>query len=588
MATVLKKVDVVVIGMGFAGSLMARSLSGAGLQVVGLERGRPRDTVPDFQSPAVHDELRFAVRKALMQDNVREPMSLRHALDEEALPIRRWNAFLPGTGVGGSGAHWNGQTWRYQESDFVIRSHSVARYGKSFLDPALTVQDWGVTYQELEPFYDQFEYLCGTSGKAGNLNGKIQPGGNPFEAPRRREYPTPPLKQLYAGALFGRAAAGLGYHPFSQPAATLSQAYTNPDGLRLGACMYCGFCERFVCEHFAKSSPQTTILPLLLKKPNFELRTQCHVLKVNQDAARQRATGVTYVDSAGREFEQPADLVILSAFALNNVRMMLLSGIGKPYDPQKNEGVVGRNYAYQTLGEGHIFFDEDVNINPFMASGSTGTVIDDFSADNFDHTGLGFVGGAFIIAGQSNGRPIQTRPVPPGTPAWGQAWKEATKRHYNHTVELITQGSSMPTRGNYLDLDPVYRDAWGQPLLRMTFDFPDNDLRMSEFVTAKMKGIAEQMGGKIVAVKPAKRPFDVTKYQTTHNVGGTGMGADPKTSVVNTYLQSWDLPNLFVVGASNFQHNSTYNPTDTVAALALRSADAIVNRYLKHPGPLVS
>ncbi len=588
MATVLKKVDAVVIGMGFAGSIMARALAGAGLQVVGLERGRPRDTVPDFQSPAVHDELRFAVRKALMQDNVREPMSLRHHPDEEALPIRRWSAFLPGTGLGGSGTHWNGQLWRCQTSDFTIRSHHEARYGKNFIDPALTVQDWGVTYQELEPYYDQFDYLCGISGKAGNLDGKIQMGGNPFEAPRKREYPTPPMKQHYGGALFGKAATNLGYHPFPQPSANLSQAYTNPDGLRLGPCMYCGFCERFACEHFAKSTPQTTILPALLKKSNFELRTQCHVLKVNQDTDKKRATGVTYVDASGKEFEQPADLVITSVFGLNNVRMMLLSGIGKPYDPHTGEGVVGRNYAYQTMTSVNIYYDEDVHINPFMASGAIGTVIDDFSGDNFDHSKLGFIGGSFIASGQTNGRPIESRPVPPGTPKWGQQWKDATRRHYNHTVSLTLPGSSMPTRGNYLSLDPVYRDAWGQPLLRMTFDFSANDLKMMDYVTAKAKEIGEHMGGKSVSTHMTPTPFDVTKYQSTHNVGGTGMGTDPNTSVVNTYLQSWDLPNLFVVGASNFQHNSTYNPTGTVAALALRSADALINKYLKHPGPLVS
>ena len=587
MATVLKEVDAVVVGMGWSGTLMARALAGAGLKVVGFERGRVRDTVPDFQSPAMHDELRFAVRQALIQDNVREPMSLRHALDETALPIRRWGAFLPGTGLGGAGAHWNGQTWRFQESDFVLRTHLAERYGRNFVDPELTLQDWGVTYRELEPFYDQFEYLCGTSGKAGNLNGKTQPGGNPLEAFRSREYPTPPQKEQYGGALFRRAAESLGYHPFIQPSSNLSQAYTNPDGIRLQPCMYCGFCERFGCEHYAKASPQSAVYPVLLRKPNMELRAQCKVLRINQDQDKKRATGVVYVDATGREFEQPAALVVISTFALNNPRMLLLSGIGRPYNPNTGEGVVGRNYAYQTVGDVYVFYDEDVNINPFMASGAIGTAIDDFSGDNFDHGPHGFVGGAYLLASLTNGRPIETRAYPPGTPKWGQAWKEATKRHYNHTAHVQVHGSSMPTRKNFLDLDPTYRDAWGQPLLRMTFNFPENDLKMSRFCTAKAAEIAQHMGGQSVSAAPRVGPFDVTKYQTVHNVGGTCMGADPSTSVVNTFLQSWDLSNLFVVGASNFQHNGSYNPTNTVAALALRSADAIVNRYLKKPGPLV-
>ena len=128
-----------------------------------------------------------------------------------------------------------------------------------------------MTYDELEPHFDRFEYLCGVSGKAGNIKGTVQPGGNPFEAPRAREYPTPPMKEPYFGALFRQGAQKLGYHPYPQPSANLSQPYTNPEGLALQQCVFCGFCERYACEHFAKASPQTIILPALLKSPNFEL-----------------------------------------------------------------------------------------------------------------------------------------------------------------------------------------------------------------------------------------------------------------------------------------------------------------------------
>src|SRR5271156_2620461 len=123
MATRLAPVDAVTIGVGLTGSLSALELVGAGLKVVGLERGAGRDTVPDFQSPAIHDELRFSIRKAMMQDNVKEAMTFRNSSDETALPIRRWASFLPGTGLGGSFVHWNGQTFRFQEADFVYKSH---------------------------------------------------------------------------------------------------------------------------------------------------------------------------------------------------------------------------------------------------------------------------------------------------------------------------------------------------------------------------------------------------------------------------------------------------------------------------------
>jgi gluconate 2-dehydrogenase alpha chain len=584
----LKEVDVVVIGVGMVGSIVAKELAAAGYKVAGLERGQPRFTVPEFQSPGVHDELRFDIRKALMQDNTREPVTFRNQGSQVALPVRRWESFLPGTGLGGSMVHWNGQTYRFQANDFQLATRTRERYGKDFLDPDVTIQDWGVTYDDLEPHYDRFEYLLGTSGKAGNIKGQIQPGGDPHESPRSREYPTPPQKEHFQGALFRKAASSLGYHPFPQPSSNLSQPYTNPEGIKLNACVFCGFCERYACEHYAKSVPQTVILPVLLANPNFELRTGCQVQRINLDSTKKHATGVTYIDAVGREFEQPASLVITSTFAINNIRMLLLSGIGTPYDPATGQGVVGRNYAYQTMSSVASFFDDDIIINPFMASGASGTLINDFAGDNFDHRGLGFIGGAFIGAVNTNGRPIQYHPVPPGTPHWGKGWKQAVIKHYNHTVMFSLHGSSVSQRQNYCDLDPTYKDAWGQPVLRITFDFPPNDIKMAAHVTAKAVEIGKAMGAKQVAGNPRKGPYTVTQYQTTHNTGGTVMGDNPKTSVVNRYLQSWDVPNVFVIGASNYPQNASWNPTGTLGALTYWAIDALKNKYLKNPGRLVS
>jgi gluconate 2-dehydrogenase alpha chain len=122
--------------------------------------------------------------------------------------------------------------------------------------------------------------------------------------------------------------------------------------------------------------------------------------------------------------------------------------------------------------------------------------------------------------------------------------------------------------------------------LRITFDFPENDIRMSAFVTERATEIAKAMGGQQVAGSPRRRPYTTTQYQSTHNTGGTIMGTDRATSVVNRYCQSWDVSNVFVIGASNFPQNASYNPTGTVGALAYWAADALVNRYLKSPGSL--
>jgi gluconate 2-dehydrogenase alpha chain len=587
MATKLRETDVVMIGVGLVGTILGRELTRAGLKVVGLERGEPRFTVPDFQSPGVHDELRFSVRKALMQDTAKETFTFRNNSSQVGLPLRRLQGFLPGTGLGGSAVHWNGQSFRFMDYDFKMRSLTVQRYGKNFIPPEVIVQDWGVDSAELEPYADRFEYLLGVSGKAGNIKGQKIPGGNVFEDSRSREYPTPPMKEPYGSAIFRKAATDLGYNPFPQPSSNLSQPYTNPEGMTLYTCMFCGFCERYGCEHYAKSSPQTVLLPVLLKDKNFTLRTQAQVLRVNLDKSKKIATGVTYVDASGREFEQPAKLVIVAAYQLNSVRMMLLSGIGTPYDPKTGKGVVGRGYAYQTQSAVQVFYDQQTNINPFMRSGANGTLISDFVGDNYDRGPLGFIGGAYIGEIMTNGRPIEFHPTPPGTPAWGAEWKKAVVRHYNHTSVILLSGSSVSTTSNYLDLDPTYKDAWGLPLMRMTFDFPDNDVKMSAYCTAKAIEIAKEMGAQQVAGGPRKRPYTTTQYQSTHNTGGAVMGTDPNTSAVNRFLQSWDVSNVFVIGASAFPQNSAYNPTITVGALAYWSAEAIVNKYLKSPGPLV-
>jgi gluconate 2-dehydrogenase alpha chain len=586
MATKLKSVDVVTVGVGLTGTILAKELADSGLKVVGLERGRWRDTDPDFSMPGAHDELKYVRRHELMQDLSKETLTFRNAMSETALPMRQLGSFLPGEGVGGAAVHWGGLTWRFLPWDFETKSRTLARYGKNQVAEDCTMQDWGVSYDELEPHFDRFEYLYGISGKAGNLQGKIIPGGNPFEGPRSREYPNPPLKTAYSSALFAKAAQSMGYKPFPVPTGANSRPYKNEYGATIAACVYCGYCQFFGCEMGAKASPQTAVLPALMQNKNFELRTLCNVVKVNLDSEKKRAVSVTYVDSRGREFEQPADLMLLTSYVLNNARLMLLSGIGKPYDPVANTGVVGRNYAYQTPSSVTLFF-EDKNFNSFMGAGGLGLAIDEFNGDNFDHSGLGFIGGGFMQAGSNGARPIEVRPVPAGTPRWGSEWKRAVAKYFNRSFSITIQGACQSYRTNYLDLDPTYRDAYGLPLLRMTFDRHENETKMSVWLTNKAGEIAKGIGPAKMTVSPRTGKYTIVPYQSTHNTGGAVMGADPQTSAINKYLQSWDVPNVFVVGASAFPQNGGYNPTGTVGALTFQALEAIKTKYLKRPGALL-
>jgi gluconate 2-dehydrogenase alpha chain len=585
-ATKLKPVDVLVVGAGVAGTILSKELAQAGLKVLALERGRMLDAQHDFAMPYVHDELKFDRHSDITQNLARETVTFRNTPGETALPMRELGAFKTGECVGGAGVTWGGSTFRFLPWDFEVRSRTIERYGAAMLPGDCTSQDWGITYEELEPHYDQFEHIYGVGGKAGNLNGEIQPGGNPYEGPRSREFPNPPAPQSYAGSLFAQAAESFGYKPFPKPTAANTAPYVNTYRVALGQCLRGGFCSSHPCASGAKGSPLTAVLPSLLKHGNFELRTLANVLRVNLDSAKRRAVGVTYADALGREYEQPADIVILSAYAFNNTRLLLLSGIGEPYDPVHNRGAVGRNYAYQTTGGVRLFF-EDKAFNQFMGGGGLGTVIDEFNGDNFDHAGLGFIGGGYLLVGSNGEQPIRSHPVPPGTPRWGADWKKAVAHYYNRSFSIHSHGASQSFRQHYLDLDPNYKDAHGQPLLRMTFDWHPHEQRMSAYITAKALEIAKTMNPSKLAVHPVKGKFSIVPYQSTHNTGGAIMGADPSTSVVNKYLQCWDVHNVFVVGGSAFPQNSANNPTGTIGALACWTADAIKDRYLSRPGALM-
>jgi len=579
----LPKVDAVCVGVGWTGGILAAELTKAGMSVVGLERGGPRGP-ENFEHG--HDELRYAVDKELAQDTSLETWTLRHNTGERALPIRRIGSFAPASGVGGSGVSWAGQTWRFNPRDFEIRSRTIERYGEQVIPDGMSIQDWGITYDELEPYYDRFEYMAGIAGKAGNIQGEKVLGGNPFEGPRARDYPVPPLVENRAGSIFRTAATDLGYTPFPGPAAALSRRYTNPAGITRDGCTYCGFTGHFGCRAGAKADPTVTVIPEAVRTGRFELRTNATVVEILHDGAR--ATGVRYYDAAGRLQEQPADVVLLTAFTFTNCRLLLLSNMGEPYDPATGAGVIGKNYCYQADGAAGLASFKDEDFKPYMAACGGAVAVDDLNGDNFDHTGLGFLGGGLVKYGSAPTLPITGVLVPPGTPAWGAQWKQAIRQYYARSLIVGAQGESPAYRDHFLDLDPTYGDAYGLPLLRITFDWRPNERAMVAFLGGKIKELVDTMGADFVlagGILPDH--YDTASYQSTHNTGGVIMGADPRSSAVNNYLQMWDYPNVFVVGASAFPQNPGYNPTGTVCALAYRAADGIVNTYRANPGPLV-
>jgi len=589
MAIQNSKKHVVIVGLGWVGSIVGLELAREGYDVLAIERGHDRNTVPNWAYPTTADELKYALRLEEMEKLSNTTVSIRRSMSETALPYRQLGSFLIGTGVGGCGAHWNCQTWRAHPEEFHLRSYVEQTFGAHIIPDDMTIQDWGVSYDELEPYYDFFEKVAGVAGTAGNINGQKTGEGNPFEAWRSHAYPMPGGPVTWHGKLFTEAARSLGYHPFNFPAAIATQAYTNPYGMQMGPCNYCGYCERFGCLNYSKGSPQMCVLAAAKRHKNFQYITGSEVLRIEKAANGGMVSGVTYIDPEGREVFQPADLVVLASFQMNNVRLLLHSALGQPYNPQTGEGVIGRNYAYQiNVGSATAFF-KDKNFNPFVGTGANCVAVDDFATNRIDFARQGFIGGVRLDCSQTNGQPNRSLPLPQGTPAWGAGWKQAIGDWYGRSLGLGLHGSCMAYRDACLDLDPTYKDKYGRPLMRMTFNWHDNDIKLAQFGADRQAEIVKALNPDSYSLRRMQdnEPYDMTAYQTTHTVGGAIMGENRQNSALNRYLQHWDYHNLFVPGANAYPQNLEQNPTGTLGALTYWMLAALKNDYLKNPRPLI-
>jgi gluconate 2-dehydrogenase alpha chain len=573
MAT--EQTDVVIVGAGAAGGILAAELAKAGMKVIALERG-PRLKTADFEP---HDELRYFQRQDLRPDPKRQPVTWRANPNTKSRPI---GSMSYGNQAGGGTVHYGSLSWRMHEDDFRARSQTIERYGAAAIPDDSSLIDWPLSYADLEPYYDRAEYELGVSGKAGNLQGKKIDGGNVFEAPRRRDYPLPALLMDQSSIVFEAGSKKLGLHPFSSPRAIVSQPYRDRPG-----CTYCGFCQAFGCHVGAKSSILVTKLPEADATGNFKLVTGAMCYRVNSDSSG-KATGVSYYGPDRSDNTITADLVILSPFIYDNTRLLLLSKTEKfPGGLANSSGHLGKHIMTHIRSAVFTAFD-DRCINVYMGPSAQKHSIDDFNADNFDHKDLGFIRGAQISMGTVSleGGPLSAATAmepPKGTPRWGAAYRDFIAKYYARHAAIGAQIEDLPYPYQTIDLDPDIRDAWGLPAPRMTYDWRrPNELKRYEFMAAKMEEVGRAMGaGKVWrgAMGPGA--------PGGHHEGGTRMGSDPSTSVVNKYSQSWDIPNLFLMGSSTFPSMSGFNPTLTIEALAYMTADAIVNRYKKNPGPLI-
>jgi gluconate 2-dehydrogenase alpha chain len=564
MTTRLKDTDVVIIGLGAAGGVAALPLAQAGIDVIGLEAGTwltRRDFAPD--------ELRNNYRgwpQGVQKANLEIPTSRANA----SSPIGPRGAIHPmQNAVGGTTLHYWAQSWRLNPWDFAVLTQTRKRYGASRVPKGSTVEDWPFGLDELEPYYDKVEYEIGVSGQAGNVGGKIDPRGNPFEGSRRRAYPMPPLRGTEFLDRMSSAAKTLGWHPFPGPAAINSRPYQNRS-----ACMYHGFCNRGGCHVDAKNSTAVTTIPRAQATGRLKVVTRAHVTTIESDG-EGRVTGVNYVTD-GVDFFQPAKVVLLASYTYENTRLLLLStSKAYPNGLSNNHGQVGRHYFSHHTGAGvSALFPS--NTNSWYGLPAQGVAVDNWADDNFDHADLDFIGGGNLWV-YSDRRPIAAAGM--GTfgkaPRWGSEWKQFIRENADRSNTAYIQKTTLPYEDNYLDLDPVVKDPLGAPVCRVTAEFKDNERKIAAFTQDKMEQWYRAAG----AVAIERGPVGGAMGLSTHAYGGTRMGDNAETNVVNRFGFSHEAPNLGILGASVMGTSGAHNPTLTVQVLAWRSAEHLIRNW---------
>jgi gluconate 2-dehydrogenase alpha chain len=553
-----READVVLVGLGATGGVAVGPLTAAGLRVVALEAG-PRHTRAEF----FPDEVANDMRNWLGDVKVNGEIPTWRGEPDEVAAVPAFRALMS-NGVGGSAQHSPAQYFRLLPWHFRERTEILERYGERLLPEGSTVVDWPFGYEELEPYYARVEALLGVSGKAGNLGGELDPAGNVFEGPRSSEFPLPPLRRTGWTELMADAARDLGWHPYPVASGIRSQPYEG-----LNACTYCGFCAFGGCHADARGSTALRGIPEAEATGNLEVVTGARALRI-ETRADGRATGVTYLKD-GEEHFQPARVVLLGTFTYENVRLLLLSrtdahprGIGNEHDE------VGRHFMTHNIVFGTGLFPGR-QLNIMSGSAAQGTAVDDWEADNFDHGDLGFVGGSSFQA-MMELKPISlARGTPPSVPRWGSAWKGWLKEHANSIGLGLLQIEQLPYERYRLDLDPSVSDPLGVPVVRATMNFGDNERNAFAFLTEKLADWFRAAGATDVWFTPLA-PLAVS----SHAYGGTRMGEDPRTSVVDPWSFAHAAPNLGILGASAMPCTAGRNPSLTVQAMAWRSADHLV------------
>jgi choline dehydrogenase-like flavoprotein len=530
-------VDFAVVGSGAAGGIIARELSQSGLSVVLFEQG-PRLTPAQFE----HDELKYWFLSGITNDAVKNPQTFRDDPSKKAEPATVRPSLWYARTVGGTSVHYTANFWRFHPIDFKERSVLGPISGTGFAD-------WPLDYEELEPYYTKVDWDIGVSGLA---------GASPFDPPRTKPYPMPPLPVKSSGVLFERGARKLGLHPFPAPLAINSVHYAGRPG-----CIHCGFCHGFGCEVGAKASTLTTTIPQAEATGRCEVRSESYVVRIDTDA-RGRATGVAFFDTVRRERFQKARAVVVCANGAETPRLLLMSASASfPQGLANSSGLVGKYLMFNTTSRVNAVFEHELNE---YKSVQVSRILHDFY--NSDPK-RGFYGGGGLDARIGPQPVIWAQRLAVDTQEWGDELKSLLAE-FPRSMVVACHGTSLPVETNSVTLDPELKDAWDMPAIRVTYKDHPHDLATGRFLQDRGADIMEAAG----ALRVMKVPVTEQKF-SMHLLGTCRMGDDPRNSVVNRFHRSHDVPNLFVCDGSSLVTSGRGQPTMTIQALAFRAGEHI-------------
>jgi choline dehydrogenase-like flavoprotein len=543
----MKHVNAVIVGAGAAGGIVAKELATAGLSVVLFERG-PWYTAHDCRKDDLRNQRVTVLGNAFGPEDDGNP---------RVLVDSKGNAreVLPSDGsynnnaacVGGGTLSYGAQAWRFMPQDFRMRSTYGAPAGSS-------LEDWPISYDDLEPFYDKAEHEIGVSGDVST---------DPFHAPRKRDLPMPPLPPNKEMDILWPAAKRLGLHPFNVPMLRNSIPYNGR-----GPCMRCRWCCGYACEVDAKNGSQNTVIPIALSTGNCELRTQSVVREILTDN-RGRATGVSYIDPRGNSLEQYADIVIVSACAIESARLLLNSksrlfpnGLGNRYD-QVGRNLQGHHYTGAT---GYFDYEVYDDIGPGVSVGIC----------DYNHGTPGLHGGG-MLANEFTRLPYQmTDRLPEGTPTWGLAHKQAMRQWHKRSIIIMGPTQQIPSPNARVTLDPRVRDKYGIPVARLEGNVHPHTFEIGERQSERAAAWLREAGA-IHTSSMNWSPDTVSAGQ--HQAGTCRMGSDPRGSVVSKDCQLHDVDNVFVIDGSVHVTNGGFNPVLTIMAVAYYASDALVRNW---------